>query len=43
MSTGAIVSMLMILGTVLGGFVYFLWVAIKKESTRKKDQDFKSS
>ena len=31
MSTGAIVSMIIILTIVIGGFVYFLTKAIKKE------------
>lgn len=31
MSTGAIVSMIVILSIVIGGFVYFLTRAIKKE------------
>ncbi len=31
MSTGAIISMIIILSIVIGGFVYFLTRAIKKE------------
>ncbi|SNT29354.1 hypothetical protein SAMN05421640_3243 [Ekhidna lutea] len=31
MSTGAIVSMVIILSVVVGGFIYFLTRAIKKE------------
>ncbi|MEP0984245.1 MetS family NSS transporter small subunit [Ekhidna sp.] len=31
MSTGAIISMIIILSIVVGGFVYFLTKAIKKE------------
>lgn len=35
MSTAAIISMILIVGTVVGGFVYFLRLAMKKESERK--------
>ena len=31
MSTGALVSMICIVSIVLGGFIYFLFKAIKKE------------
>ncbi|MFY0652326.1 MAG: MetS family NSS transporter small subunit [Cyclobacteriaceae bacterium] len=34
MSTGAIISMVIILGIVIGGFLYFLSVAIKKEKQK---------
>ncbi len=34
MSITALLSMLVILGFIVGGFIYFLWLAIKKE--RKK-------
>ncbi len=33
MSTGAIISMIIILSVVVGGFMYFLVRAIKKENT----------
>jgi hypothetical protein len=36
MSTGAIISMIFIIGTVAGGFLFFLRLAMKKES--KKDE-----
>lgn len=34
MSSGAIISMILILTTVVGGFVYFLIKAIKNEKTK---------
>lgn len=34
MSTGAIISMIVILTTVVGGFVYFLTKAIRKEKSK---------
>lgn len=37
MSTSAIINMIMVLGIVIGGFSYFLSIAIKKES-EKSDQ-----
>ncbi len=30
MSIGAIISMILILGTIMGGFAYFLYLVIKK-------------
>lgn len=36
MSFGAILSMLLIVGFVLGGFLFFLRLAIKKESRKEK-------
>ncbi|MBL6447083.1 MetS family NSS transporter small subunit [Fulvivirga sp. 29W222] len=36
MSTAAIISMILIVGTVMGGFIFFLRLAMKKESERKK-------
>ena len=35
MSSSAIVGMILILGTVVGGFVFFLSMAIKKERKRR--------
>ena len=35
MSAAAIISMIFILGTVLGGFLFFLRKAIKKEASNK--------
>lgn len=35
MSSSAIVGMILILGTVVGGFVFFLLMAIKKERKRR--------
>lgn len=32
MSTSAVISMIFILSTIVGGFIYFLIKAIKKES-----------
>ncbi len=37
MSISALVAMLFILGTVGGGFVFFLRLAIKKERKKGKD------
>ncbi|ELR70256.1 hypothetical protein C900_03941 [Fulvivirga imtechensis AK7] len=37
MSTAAIISMILIVGTVVGGFIYFLGLAMKRESSRKKE------
>ena len=37
MSTAAIISMILIVGTVVGGFIYFLRMAMKNESRRRKD------
>lgn len=39
MSTAAIISMILIVGTVVGGFIFFLRLAMKKESDRKKSAD----
>lgn len=36
MSLASVVSMLLIVGTIVGGFIYFLTVAMKKE----KEKDF---
>ncbi|MTI27299.1 MetS family NSS transporter small subunit [Fulvivirga kasyanovii] len=36
MSTAAIISMILIVGTVVGGFIFFLRLAMKKEADRKK-------
>lgn len=38
MSISAIISMTFILGTVMGGFLYFLNVAIKKEAQKKQGE-----
>ncbi|MEO9801766.1 MAG: MetS family NSS transporter small subunit [Reichenbachiella sp.] len=38
MSTSAIVGMVLILGIVVGGFVYFLSLAIRNESRKKEEQ-----
>ncbi|UII21323.1 MetS family NSS transporter small subunit [Fulvivirga ligni] len=38
MSAGAIISMICILGTVAGGFVYFLSLAMKNEARRKREK-----
>lgn len=38
MSTAAIISMILILGTVVGGFLYFLFLALKNEARRKKEE-----
>lgn len=35
MSSGAILSMVLIVGFVLGGFLFFLRMAMKKERTKK--------
>ncbi len=35
MSIGAIISMIFIIGTVVGGFLFFLRLAMKKEVTKK--------
>lgn len=35
MSGGAILSMILILGVILGGFIYFLRLAMKKENSKK--------
>lgn len=35
MSTSAIIGMIVILGIVIGGFVYFLSLAIRNESKKK--------
>ena len=37
MTTYSIISMILIVGTVVGGFLYFLRIAIKKESGKKKE------
>lgn len=34
MSTSALISMVLILGTIMGGFVFFLRIAIKKENQK---------
>ncbi len=34
MSTEAIIGMIVIIGTVVGGFVYFVSLALKKESEK---------
>ncbi|WP_255763390.1 hypothetical protein [Fulvivirga maritima] len=39
MSIGAIVSMVCILGTVAGGFVYFLTLALKNEARHKREAE----
>ena len=36
MNTTSIVNMILILTTVIGGFIYFLSVAIKKEKKEKQ-------
>lgn len=36
MSTPALLGMILILGIVVGGFAFFLTLAIKKESKRKE-------
>lgn len=38
MTTGAIISMILIVGLVVGGFIFFLRLAMKKESG-KNQQD----
>lgn len=35
MSASAIIGMILILGTVVGGFVYFLSLAMRNESKKK--------
>ena len=35
MSISSIISMLFIVGMVLGGFIYFIRIAIKKEAGKK--------
>lgn len=37
MSTAAIISMILIVGSVVGGFLYFLGLAMRRESARKKE------
>ena len=34
MSSSALISMILILGIVMGGFIFFLRIAIKKESQK---------
>ena len=34
MSTSALISMVLILGIIMGGFVFFLRIAIKKENQK---------
>lgn len=34
MSTSALISMVLILGVIMGGFVFFLRIAIKKENQK---------
>lgn len=34
MSISAIISMILILGIIMGGFVYFLYLVIKKSSNK---------
>lgn len=36
MSIGAIISMIVIIGSVVGGFVFFVRLAMKKEVENKK-------
>lgn len=38
MSAGAILSMIIILGSVAGGFVYFVLQAVKKENQHKQNK-----
>lgn len=35
MSISAIIGMILILGIVVGGFAFFLWMAIKNERKKK--------
>lgn len=37
MSAGAIISMIFIVGVVVGGFLYFLRMAMKNEQSKKVD------
>ena len=37
MSTGSLVAMIFLLSFVVGGFAYFLSVAIKKEGDKEED------
>ncbi len=37
MSWGAIISMVVIIGIVLGGFIFFLQLAMKNEKIKKRD------
>jgi hypothetical protein len=39
MSTLSIITMILIILTVVGGFIYFLSVAIRKESEKNRDQE----
>ncbi len=39
MSLTAIITMILILLTVVGGFIYFLTIAIRKENEKSKDQE----
>ena len=34
MSTAALISMILILGIIIGGFIFFLRIAIKKENQK---------
>ena len=37
MTTTAILTMILVLGFTIGGFIYFLAIAIRKEKSRKRD------
>jgi len=37
MSLGAIISMIIIVGTVVGGFLFFLRLAMKKEAEKRNE------
>lgn len=39
MSTGAIISMILIVGIIVGGFVFFVRLAMKKEAEKKHLED----
>ncbi|MCA6078025.1 MetS family NSS transporter small subunit [Fulvivirga sedimenti] len=39
MSTLSIITMILIILTVVGGFIYFLTVAIRKENEKNRDQE----
>ncbi len=37
MTTTAVLTMILVLGFTVGGFIYFLRIAIRKEKSKKRD------
>ncbi len=37
MTTTAVLTMILVLGFTVGGFIYFLSIAIRKEKSKKRD------